>query len=443
MNRDVYSWSASLAIVGSLLLPLAVSAQTLAPGCRLATPQDQAEMVARGLPRAFQVCPRDAEILGIGRDFEQWYAQIKSQSPCNRNTCTLSCRTRNTGAQVCGPTATRWNSIGCHPNNRTAIFPTVSHGFAAHIELLRRYCGERGRCTIGSVIQQWTATAGDRSSYASFVSRNAGIPVNQVFDPNDIDLMGRLALAMSCFEAGSLPYNVAELKQGLIMAGGGARVPVPPNVGQLLNESLTGSYAANSGTSPNSHPGSWAYPQSSVSGNNYRPPPPPASPLPVLSPPGVSPTNPTGVPSTPLPAQSAQLLNSAFTNARSPIVSDMPFIATSTPFAQILSVGNLPATATTSWSVQLFTVVGTSTQYMYIDATSGTTTPRILYSTTTSYRYVPSQTFTSNNLAGDATAENTEPASFALLELLKNILIFTLRVLTGYVGFGGAGQLIH
>ncbi|MDP3645557.1 MAG: hypothetical protein Q8R25_00510 [bacterium] len=255
-------------------------------------PQDKAAMADRGIPQKFEVCPADEKILGIGRDFEQWYAQLKTQSPCNKNTCTLSCRTRNTGAQVCGPTATRWNAISCHPNNRTAIFPTVSHGFAAHIELLRRYCGERGRCTIGSVTQQWSTS--NQGTYAAFVSRVAGMPANQVFNPNDIDLMGRLALAMSCFEAGSLPYSVAELKQGLIMAGGGARVPVPANVGQLLNESLTGSYAANPVSSPNSHPGSWSYPPSSISGNNYMPPQPPASPLPIINSSGVNTTNPSG-----------------------------------------------------------------------------------------------------------------------------------------------------
>ena len=265
----------SLPIVVSVVVlasPLAISAQTLGVGCRLSTVQDKAEMAARGIPQKFEVCPADEKILGIGRDFEQWYAQLKAQLPCNKNTCTLSCRTRNTGAQVCGPTATRWNSIGCHPNNRTAIFPTVSHGFAAHIELLRRYCGERGRWTIGGVVQQWTATAGDRSAYANFVSRNAGIPVNQVYNPNDIDLVARLAMAMACFEAGSLPYSADELKQGLIMASGGARVPVPSNVGQLLNESMTGGYATNPSYSPNSHPGSWTYPLSSISGNNYNPP---------------------------------------------------------------------------------------------------------------------------------------------------------------------------
>ena len=226
----------------SLLPGIAFSqTQTLGPGCRAATPQDQLQMIARGLPRAYQVCPGDTAATGVGQNFEAWYARLKTMSPCNRNTCTLSCRTRNTGAMVCSGTSRRWSSIGCHPNNNTAIFPTVAHGFAAHIELLRRYCGGQGRCTILSITQKW-ATA-NQGPYAAFVSRAAGIPYNQVFNPNDIDLVGRLALAMSCFEAGALPYSAQELKQGLLMAAGGAMVPVPSNVGELLNQSLSQSFA--------------------------------------------------------------------------------------------------------------------------------------------------------------------------------------------------------
>lgn len=244
---------------GAFLPLYSVSAAELGPGCRTATAEDHARMEARGLPKGFQVCPADEKILGIGQNFESWYAQLKTQSPCNKNSCTLSCKTRNTGAQVCGPTASRWGSLGCHPNNRTAIFPTVSHGFAAHIELLRRYCSERGRCTIDRVVQQWTAVAGDRAAYANFVSKQSGMPINKVFDPNDIDVVGRIALSMACFEAGSLPYNADELKKGLVMAGGGPRVATPSNVGDLLNESLSGSFSANPANSPNSHPTSWAY----------------------------------------------------------------------------------------------------------------------------------------------------------------------------------------
>lgn len=256
-----------------LVLPVShVFAQSLGPGCRYATSADHEKMEARGLPKGFQVCPADEKILGIGQNFDTWYAQLKTQSPCNRNSCTLSCRTRNTGAQVCGPTASRWGSLGCHPNNRTAIFPTVSHGFAAHIELLRRYCSERGRCTIDRVIQQWTAVAGDRSAYANFVSKQSGMPINKVFDPNDVDVVGRIALSMACFESGSLPYNADELKKGLSMAGGGPRVATPSNVGDLLNESLSGSFSSNPANSPNSSPGSWVYPPLSVNNDAYTPP---------------------------------------------------------------------------------------------------------------------------------------------------------------------------
>lgn len=251
-----------------------VSAATLGPGCREATAEDKAAMKARGIPESFQVCPADELLLGVGKDFEQWYSRIKSEDRCRSNKCTLSCRTRNTGAQRCGPTSRRWGSIGCHPNNSTAIFPTVSHGFAAHIELLRRYCGEFGKCTIGAAITKWAPPNvhnNSTRSYVAFVSRVAGVPANQVYDPNDVDLVARLATAMSCYEAGSLPYSAAELKAGLVMAAGGKRVATPANVGALLQESLTGSYATNPSDSPGSTPDSWLYPKNTVTEGKYTP----------------------------------------------------------------------------------------------------------------------------------------------------------------------------
>lgn len=227
------------------------SALAISPGCRAATQADMKARLDRGIsPVDQQVCPGDELYLGIGEDFDKWYAQLKTQSPCNKNTCTLSCRTRNTGAMVCSSVAGQWNSIGCHPNNNTAIFPSAAYGFAAHISLLRNYCGKQGRCTIAQIQQKWSTA--NQAAYAAFVSRMSGVPQNQVFDPNDIDLVARLALSMSCFEAGAMPYDVNELKQGISMASGGPKLPVPANVGQLLQESLTGSYA------PYANPGTWA-----------------------------------------------------------------------------------------------------------------------------------------------------------------------------------------
>ncbi len=382
MSLGLYGWSSTVAIAAILLSPPAVPALAIDPGCRAATPQDQAQRAARGIPQTFQVCPGDTQVLGIGDNFEQWYAQMKSQSPCNRNTCTLSCRTRNTGAQVCGPTASRWSSIGCHPNNRTAIFPTVSHGFAAHIELLRRYCGERGRCTIGSVVQQWTATASDRPAYANFVSRNSGIPANQVYNPNDVDLMGRLALAMSCFESGSMPYSVTELKQGLVMAAGGAPVPVPGNVGQLLQESLTASYAANPSYSPNSSPGSWAYPSASVNGGNYTPPPPPPmqpllqpqpTPKPDVPPPAPGPTSSADIPPASLIiAQSSRILRGGMTLISwvsvgmkpdsCSVTQDGAQFARGNQGSKVLSSGSTENTGTITFVLGCVSLLGTTIQ---------------------------------------------------------------------------------
>lgn len=287
MILGVSRWAVILLHVG-MLLPALTLAATQAPdqGCRTPTAKERADAVARGLPGdSYQICPKDIEATQIGQNFDQWYARIKAMSPCNKNTCNLACRTRNTGAQVCGTTASKWNSIGCHPNNKTAIFPTVAHGFAAHIELLRRYCGQRGRCTINSVVQQWTAVAADRPAYAAFVSRAAGIPANQVYNPNDIDMMARLALAKACFEGGALPFSADDLKKGLAMAAGGEKVPVPSNVGELLNESLTGSYSGGGSTFPGLTPlpgASSPVSQPSVTPSTQQlltPPPPPPTPV--------------------------------------------------------------------------------------------------------------------------------------------------------------------
>lgn len=346
--------SAAAAVMCMCTLPVVASAQTsvtppLGPGCRPSTAADLKAMADRGIPQKYEVCPADLQILGIGKTFEQWYAEIKATSPCNKNTCTLSCRTNNTGAQVCGPTATRWNSIGCHPVNKTAIFPSVPYGFAAHIELLRRYCGERGRCTILSAIQQWApASDGNNpSSYAAFVSKAAGIPQNQVYDPNDVELMARLAMAMSCMEAGALPYSLSDLRQGMQMAAGGARVPVPSNVGQILQQSLTGSYAPQPAGAPVMTSGSWAYVPSNISSGMYAPPIPPPSSLPVLNTPA---TSSSGQPmSTPTTLPPATQTNTTQTSGNTPN-ANVAFPPASLIIAQprLVSRGDLVSVSWTS-----------------------------------------------------------------------------------------------
>jgi hypothetical protein len=109
-------------------------------------------------------------------------------------------------------------AIGCHPNNNTAIFPTASHGFAAHVDLLRRFCGTQGRCTINRLFgpsASYTAVVGDRAHYAAFVSRMSGVPVDKVFDPNDAGVMGRIATSSACNEGGGFPWTPREIAQGL------------------------------------------------------------------------------------------------------------------------------------------------------------------------------------------------------------------------------------
>lgn len=425
-------------VLGTFLLlatlsPLSASAITPPAGCRAETPADRAARQAKGLTVGTPVCAADEQILGIGQGFDQFYAQLRAASPCNRNTCTLSCRTRNTGAQVCGPTSRRWNSIGCHSNNNTAIFPTVAHGYAAHIELLRRYCGERGRCTIGQVVQQWTATAGDRSSYANFVSRHSGVPINQVFDPNDINVMGRLALSMACFEAGSLPYSLEDLKSGLSMAAGGPRVPVPDNVGALLNESLTGSYSSNWTGSPNSNPGSWNYPPSSLGGNNtYFPPPPPPQPLPVIPSqplPGLQPTN-FFPPASTVPTLSGATTSSSTPSSDDP--TDKPSIA-----ERLMRIvyGTDDGSETKKEQPTTNPLYSDKTDAINLETKNKELSDKMagIEPGTRDFSYPAPQTFSSADLSSSPSGLMQSSTNlFAILELLRRMLVSLLGVLNPF-----------
>lgn len=401
-------------------------ANTLPAGCRTATASDLRELEARGLPSVRIVCPKDAEVLGIGQNFDQWYAKLKSQSPCHKTTCNLSCRTRNTGAQVCGTTSNKWSAIGCHSNNRTAIFPTVAHGFAAHIELLRRYCGERGRCTINAVVGQWTAIAGHRPAYAAFASRNSGIPVNQVFDPNDTELVARLALAMSCFEGGALPFSAEDLKKGIAMASGGARVPVPSNVGELLEESLQGSYAPNTRATE------------SVQPLFYQPPAFPNSPS--YTQPPYSPTPPTSPPppqySQPPSGQPSQYLNNAYTS----VPPNQPFppfgspVSSSTsPSGPSLGQGLLDLIKPITTGIQPvspITVISGSSSIGSISPSKSGTQITIASLSPESGVHSPAQTFSETYLETQRPSESVDVVAFGrVLETLRLALTRFLEFL--------------
>jgi hypothetical protein len=244
------------------------------------SPADTAALKARGIHSEI-LTEKDKQILNIG-EFKEFVQQLKTRPPCNRNpTGNLAYRTRNTGAQVCAGMSRKWQSIGCHPNNNTAIFPTHSHGFAAHVDLLRRFCATQGRCTINRLFgdngRNSYFTDSNKAPYLNFVTRNSGIPLNLVFNPNDAGVMGRIAASSACYEGGGFAWTAAEIEAGLRMAFGGPPVSIPSNVGELLNESLAGPIN-NTGSPFNSlqHPNSFSTPTQQLSQQPFNNPQQPA-----------------------------------------------------------------------------------------------------------------------------------------------------------------------
>ncbi len=195
---------------------------------------------------------------GLSPAFMQWCQQFMASNARSSGQCKLACETKNPGAQVYNPIARQFGSVGFSNNNRTAIFPSVVHGIAAHIALIRDMCtrgrpdgcnrgaGSRPRCTLIELKQVWAPSChvnpaapgfrNDPSAYANTVARWVGIQPNQVFNPNDKEMMAKIALASARIEIGFVNYTCEQLAQGTAMAYG--QIPpgsVPADVGQLRN----------------------------------------------------------------------------------------------------------------------------------------------------------------------------------------------------------------
>ena len=199
--------------------------------------------------------PASADSASMSPEFMQWCERFMATNARGSGQCRLACETRNPGAQVYNPIARQFGSTGFSNNNRTAIFPSVVHGIAAHIALIRDMCtrgrpdacnggGVRPRCTLIELKQVWAPSChvnpaapghrNDPSAYANTVARWVGIQPNQVFNPNDKEMMAKIALASARIEIGFVNYNCQQLAQGTAMAYG--QIPpgaVPADVGQL------------------------------------------------------------------------------------------------------------------------------------------------------------------------------------------------------------------
>ncbi|MFM2414921.1 MAG: hypothetical protein RI911_614 [Candidatus Parcubacteria bacterium] len=228
---------------------------------------------------------------GLSPAFMQWCQNFMARHGRTSASCKLACETKNPGAQVYNPIAKQFGSTGFDPNrNRTAIFPSVVHGIAAHIALIRDMCtrgrsdacggggGRRPRCTLIELKQVWAPSChggNNPSTYANTVAQWVGIQPNQVFNPNDMDQMAKIALASARIEVGFVNYTCEQLAQGTAMAYG--KIPpgsVPADVGQMKNlgaqiegnnspvgqflQGFAGPQGNAQGQNPFASPGQWA-----------------------------------------------------------------------------------------------------------------------------------------------------------------------------------------
>lgn len=137
----------------------------------------------------------------------------------------MVCRTNNPGALTWAQWESKYGGYQCGQNNNTTCFPTVEAGVAAQAELLTtrsRYYGDGNNTILGAICGGGYA-ASNCSEYASFVSRQTGIPINQTIDPNNAQQIGAIMMAQSRFESGrGVVYTPDQLQSGLTMAYGGA-----------------------------------------------------------------------------------------------------------------------------------------------------------------------------------------------------------------------------
>lgn len=139
----------------------------------------------------------------------------------------LTCRTNNPGALVCGSIASQYGAIGCDPNNNTAVFPTVEAGIAAQARLLTssaRYFGSGTNSILGAFCNGYSTS--NCSEYAAFISAQTGIPINQTIDPNNAAQIAAIMMASSRFENGrGVIYTADQLQTGLLAGYGLGSLP--------------------------------------------------------------------------------------------------------------------------------------------------------------------------------------------------------------------------
>jgi hypothetical protein len=210
---------------------------------------------------ATQAIPLPSSSSSLSPQFMQWCQNFMATKNRSGAQCKLACETKNPGAQVIGTISKQFGGTEKHSNNNTAIFPSVVHGIAAHVALIRDMCtrgrrdgcsggASKPRCTLVELKQIWAPVCHNNasapgfqnnpSSYANTVANWVGMQSNQVFNPSDMDQMAKIALASARVEVGFINYTCEQLAQGVSMAYG--KIPPgaePADVGAL--KSLTAS----------------------------------------------------------------------------------------------------------------------------------------------------------------------------------------------------------
>lgn len=191
---------------------------------------------------AAQAKPSPSQTLGA--DFMPWCEQISAKYRNPKAGCQLACRTKNSGAQRYGPTASQFGAIGKDSNNSTARFASYAQGLGAHTSLLRTYCSRFGKCSLLGVTEKWAPRGhanNNPDAYAKQVGSWIGLPERMVFDPNNINQMAKIVVGMARYELGDFKFTCAEAAQGVNMAFGNTpQVAGPSGIGTLVEGNAAG-----------------------------------------------------------------------------------------------------------------------------------------------------------------------------------------------------------
>lgn len=175
-----------------------------------------------------------------------------SDTACQNNPGSLTCRTNNPGALTWAPWEAKYGGQPCGERNNTACFPSLEHGLAAKIDLITgsRYLGGENNTILRMLCNGYAPNSDGNNcaSYATFVQNQTGIPMNQTIDPKNPDQVGRIAMAMARMENGRfVPFTPQQLENAMAMVNGGT---VPAGTPGFVARTLQGTNGGTQFSSP-------------------------------------------------------------------------------------------------------------------------------------------------------------------------------------------------